>query len=180
MTKITHNKFVSLLYELRETDKSGKIIEEMDTTRPLSFIFGTGRLIPGFESGIASLSEGDGFIFTVRSDDAYGERREDLILDVPIGIFENEGKINEEICFVGNTVPMSDSHGRRIDGIINQISDDFVRMDFNHPLAGCDLHFSGRILQVRDATNDEIEAVRKSSSCSSCGSNNGTGCSGEC
>lgn len=177
--KIEKNKYVSLFYELRENDIKGKVLEELDETRPLSFVYGAGRLIAGFESGLSSLSEGDDFSFSVPAIDAYGERREDMIVDVPVSVFQKEGVIDEEICFIGNTIPMSDSQGRRIDGTVNSIGDEFVTMDFNHPMAGCDLHFSGKVMEVREATPEEIDGHKHSSSCSGCGSNPdtcGSGC----
>lgn len=179
MNAVKKNKHVSLVYELREGDADGKVIESLDSERPLSFVYGTGRMIPGFEAGLDQLNEGDTFSFTVPSANAYGERREDMILDLPVEIFQKEGVLDEEICFVGNTVPMADSQGRRIDGVVNGITDDHVTMDFNHPMAGCNLHFTGRILTVRDATNQEIEGTRHASGCSSC-SGHSNDCSGGC
>jgi FKBP-type peptidyl-prolyl cis-trans isomerase SlyD len=177
--KIEKNKYVSLMYELRENNGDGKVIEEMDPSRPLSFVYGAGRLIAGFEAGIASLTTGDDFSFTVPSVEAYGERREDMIIDVPVSVFHKDGVLDEEICFVGNSVPMSDNQGRRIDGVINEISDEHVKMDFNHPMAGCDLYFSGKVVEVREATTEELQGNSHGSSCSGCGSH-GDGCGGEC
>ncbi len=178
--KIEKDKHVSLIYELRENNREGSLIEELDPARPLSFVYGAGRLIAGFESGIASLAAGEEFSFVVPASDAYGERREEMVIDVPISIFQKEGELDESVCFVGNTVPMADSQGRRIDGVVNQINPDTVRMDFNHPMAGCDLSFSGRILEVRNATQEEIQGSH-GSSCSGCSSNhNAGGCHGEC
>jgi FKBP-type peptidyl-prolyl cis-trans isomerase SlyD len=145
----------------------------------MSFVYGAGSLIAGFESGIASLSAGDDFSFTVPTDDAYGERREDMVVDVPVTIFQKDGVLDEDICFVGNNVPMSDNQGRRIDGVINEISDKHVKMDFNHPMAGCDLFFSGKVMEVRDATPTELQGTTHGSSCSGCGSQS-EGCSGDC
>jgi FKBP-type peptidyl-prolyl cis-trans isomerase SlyD len=177
--KIEKNKFVSLLYELREDDSNGRIIEELDSAKPLSFVFGAGRIISGFETGITTLSQGDDFGFTVNAADAYGDRRDDMVVDVPLSIFMKEGVVDEKICFVGNTVPMSDSQGRRIDGVVNEITEDTVVMDFNHPMAGCNLYFSGKVIEVRDATDEEI-AGPSHGSCSSCGSSSSGGCGGEC
>jgi FKBP-type peptidyl-prolyl cis-trans isomerase SlyD len=177
--KIEKNTFVSLIYELRENDSKGRIIEDLDTTKPLSFVYGAGRIIRGFESGVAGLSQGDDFGFTVPAADAYGDRRDDMIVDVPLSIFMKEGVVDEDICFVGNTVPMSDSQGRRIDGVVNEITENVVVMDFNHPMAGCDLFFSGRVMEVREATPEEITPHSHGSSCSSCGSGS-TGCGGDC
>lgn len=177
--KIEKDKYVSLQYELRENDKNGKVIEELDSARPLSFVYGAGRIISGFESGISDLSMGDDFGFKVTAVEAYGERRDDMVVDVPLSIFMKEGSVDEDICFVGNTVPMSDSQGRRIDGVVTEITEDSVRMDFNHPMAGCDLFFSGKVIEVREATAEEIAGHSHGSSCSSCGSAS-SGCGGNC
>jgi FKBP-type peptidyl-prolyl cis-trans isomerase SlyD len=131
------------------------------------------------KSNINSLNSGDAFKFNMNSDMAYGEKREDMIVDVPIAVFETDGKINEEICQVGNEVPMMDTDGNPINGIINEITDTYVKMDFNHPMAGLDLFFSGKIIDVREATEEEIAGINHS--CSSCGSHdNQSGCSGSC
>ena len=112
--KIENNKKVSLIYELREGDADGRILETLDEGRPLSFVYGTGRLLPFFESNINDLNNGDSFAFTLKSEVAYGERREDMIIDVPVSVFETDGKINEDICRVGNEVPMMDTDGIRL------------------------------------------------------------------
>jgi len=176
--KIENNKMVSLIYELRESDSEGRIIESLDENRPLTFIIGSGRLLPVFESNINSLSEGDLFRFTLNSEMAYGEKGEEMIVNVPIAVFETDGKINEDICRVGNEVPMMDTEGNPLNGIINEITDTYVKMDFNHPMAGLDLFFSGKIIDVRDATVKEIAGMNHS--CSSCGSNSEKGCPGSC
>jgi FKBP-type peptidyl-prolyl cis-trans isomerase SlyD len=177
--KIEKNRMVSLIYELRENDADGRVIETLDETRPLEFVYGLGRLLPVFESNINALNKGDLFNFTMNPEAAYGEKREDMIVDVPITVFQTDGKLNEDICRVGNEVPMMDTEGNPLNGVINEITDTIVRMDFNHPMAGLDLYFSGKIIDVREATADEIAGT--SHSCSSCGSSdNHTGCSGSC
>lgn len=169
---------VSLIYELRENDPSGRIIEALDETGPLKFIYGTGRLLPVFETNIMSLKEGDLFRFTLNSDAAYGNKREEMIIDVPLSVFETDGKINEDICRVGNEVPMTDSEGNPLTGVINEITETSVKMDFNHPMAGLDLFFSGKIIEVREATENELAATMNS--CSGCGSKENSECSGSC
>jgi FKBP-type peptidyl-prolyl cis-trans isomerase SlyD len=177
--KIEKNKMVSLIYELRESNAEGRVIEVLDEKKPLSFIFGTGRLLPVFESNISDLLKGDSFSFALDADMAYGEKREEMIVNVPLAVFETEGKLNEDICFVGNEVPMMDTDGNPLNGVINEITDTYVRMDFNHPMAGQGLFFTGRIVDVRDATDQEISSIH--GSCSSCsGSHNEAGCSGSC
>jgi FKBP-type peptidyl-prolyl cis-trans isomerase SlyD len=177
--KIEKDSWVSLVYELRENNQDGRIIEALDENRPLTFIYGTGRLLPAFESNLFTLTKGESFSFSLESDFAYGPRREEMIVNVPVAVFETDGKINEDICQVGNEVPMMDSDGNPLNGIINEITDTYVKMDFNHPMAGQDLFFSGRIIEVRTATEQEL-ASASGHSCSSCGSGSNSGCSGSC
>lgn len=187
--KIENNKLVSLIYELRENNQEGRVIEKLDDNRPLKFIYGKGMLLPVFESNINLLKAGDPFSFKLTSDIAYGDKREDMIINVPIEVFHVDGKINEDICKVGNEVPMSDSQGNPLTGIINEITDKYVRMDFNHIMAGLDLFFSGKIIEVREPTDQELAGTSHScsgcgdnaqSDCSGCGSDEHSDCSGSC
>lgn len=174
--KVEKNKMVSLIYELRESTPEGRIIESVVESRPLKFIYGTGRLLPLFESNLSLLDAGDNFSFPLSSADAYGDRVEEMIINVPKSVFMTDGgTLNEEVCRVGNEVPMMDSEGHHLNGIINEITEEHVRMDFNHPMAGVDLYFSGKIIEVRDPTDQELAGTN---SCESCGSSHGTDCSG--
>ena len=175
---IENNRMVSLIYELRENDPNGRIIETLNETKPLKFIYGTGRLLPAFESNVSLLKTGDLFRFTLNSEMAYGDKREEMVINVPVTVFETDGKINEDICRVGNEVPMSDSEGNPLTGIINEITDTYVKMDFNHPIAGINLFFSGKIVDVREATENELDATM--SSCSGCNGKEHSDCSGNC
>ena len=178
--KIEKNTMVSLIYELRESGKEGRIIEALEENRPLQFIYGSGRLLPSFESNISGLSQGESFSFILSAEDAYGEKEESMIIDVPVSVFTKDGKVDETICQVGNEVPMMDSQGNPLTGVINEITDTHVKMDFNHPMAGVDLCFSGRITEVREASLEELDALKHNHSCSSCGSHSSNGCQGSC
>jgi len=175
--KLENNKYVSLIYKLREGGADGRELELVEESSPLAFVFGAGNLLPAFESNIAGLEEGSEFDFHLKASDAYGEKREEMIVSLPRNIFEDEGVLNTQVCFVGNTVPMMDAHGHRLNGVVIEIGDAFVKMDFNHPLAGCELHFTGKVIGVREATPEEL--MGPSSGCSSCGSRD-SGCGGSC
>lgn len=177
--KIEKNKMVSLIYELRENDAEGRIIEVLDEKKPLSFIFGTGRLLPVFESNISTLIKGDSFSFALDTEMAYGDKREEMVVNVPISVFETDSKLNEDICYVGNEVPMMDTEGNPLNGIINEITDSYVKMDFNHPMSGVGLFFTGKIVDVRDASDQELAGTTMNS-CSGCNSNGHSDCSGGC
>jgi putative protease len=73
---------------------------------------------------------------------------------------------------------MTDTEGNPLNGVINEITDTYVKMDFNHPMAGLDLFFTGKIVEVRDASDYELSGTMNS--CSSCGTSNEHGCSGSC
>ncbi|HNT93538.1 MAG: peptidylprolyl isomerase [Bacteroidales bacterium] len=176
--KIENNRFASLVYTLHEGDRDGRVIETVEETAPLGFVFGAGRLLPAFEANLAGLEEGASFEFSLPAVDAYGELREEMVINLPRNIFEDEGVLRSEVCYVGNTVPMMDSQGNRMNGVVVEIGDAFVKMDFNHPLAGTDLHFAGKVVGVREATPEELMGP-SAGGCSSCGSKN-SGCGGSC
>jgi len=162
---ITANKLVKVNYTLRENNSEGEIIESTYNAEPLEFVFGQGRMIPLFEEKLNGLKEGEKFSFVIESDDAYGAFNEQAIIDLDINIFEAHGKIDYEMLTPGNKIPMRDSEGRRMDGLVIEVTDKNVKMDFNHPLAGKDLHFEGEILTIADASEEDM----MSSSCG-CGS----------
>lgn len=176
--KIKKDTVASLIYSLHEGGKDGKELETVNESAPLTFIYGSGRLLPAFEANLTDMETGSEFEFGLAASDAYGEKREEMVVNLPRSIFEDEGNLNTEICFVGNSVPMMDAHGNRMVGIVTEISDAFVAMDFNHPLAGVDLYFTGKIVGVREATKEELDGEQ--SGCSSCGSKTSNGCSGSC
>jgi len=158
--KIATNKFVSLSYDLNVGEGEERdLMEKATAENPLEFIYGTNSMIEAFEKNIETLSQGDDFAFTLTPDQAYGEYDDERVIDLPKSIFEVDGKVDENVVFEGNTIPMMDSEGHRLNGSVVEVKDDVVKMDFNHPLAGETLHFSGKVLTVRDASAEEIAAL---------------------
>lgn len=177
--KIDRNKFVSLTYELRSGGVDGELKEKAVKETPLTFVFGAGMMIQKFEDNLMGLEKGDSYEFVIEHLDAYGPVMEDRIVDLPKSIFEVDGKIDESILYEGNVVPMMDASGNRMNGTVVAISEDTVKMDFNHPLAGQDLCFKGEVLEVREASEQELaEAAGIMSGGCGCGSG-GCGCSDE-
>lgn len=151
---ISDNKVVHLVYQL-EVD--GEIADSCDASRPLEFIFGAGYLLPKFEANIAGKRVGDKFDFRLTAAEGYGERDERAVIDLPKSIFMRDGEFAEDIVFIGNIIPMMSQEGGVMPGKVLAIGDQHVTMDFNHQMAGKDLHFTGEILLVRDATEDELK-----------------------
>jgi FKBP-type peptidyl-prolyl cis-trans isomerase SlyD len=176
--KITDSKYVTLTYDLNvgEGDER-ELMEQATPERPLEFIFGTNSMLKAFEDNIYGLSEGDSFKFSLTPDEAYGDYDETRIIDLPKSIFEVDGKIDHQMLFEGNTLPMMDSDGNRLTGSVVSITEDTVTMDFNHPLAGETMHFEGVIQGVRDASPEEIAALFSGGGCG-CG-NDSCGCGDE-
>lgn len=153
---ISKNKVVSLSYELRLNSKDGEVVETVTDSSPLTFLFGNGNLLPKFEDHLAGLQAGDDFNFQLSSEDAYGNVNPNSILNVPLKSFEIDGKVDYELVRIGNTIPMQDSEGHRLNGIVKAVETDTVTMDFNHPLAGNGLFFKGFVTDIRQATDEEL------------------------
>ncbi|MDD2380516.1 MAG: FKBP-type peptidyl-prolyl cis-trans isomerase [Mariniphaga sp.] len=169
MQEISKNSMVTVTYDLRIDDEQGEVIETATAENPLQFIYGAGSMLPKFESHLEGLKEGDPFIIQLSKNDAYGELNDDAIVELPKHIFIVDGKFDDEMIAVGNTVPMMSSSGQRLNGQVLNIGEEVVKTDFNHPLAGEDLYFTGRVTEVRDATEEELAALLATGGCG-CGS----------
>jgi len=154
---IENNKVVSVTYDLRTENHESDIVESATTETPLKFIFGLGMMLPVFEEKLSGKAQGDDFQFMLKADEAYGEFSEQNIIEIPKASFEVEGKIEEGLLVLNNIVSMQDQQGNRFDGKVIELKDETVKMDFNHPMAGQTLYFTGKIIEVRDATPEELE-----------------------
>ncbi|MFA8436659.1 MAG: peptidylprolyl isomerase [Marinifilaceae bacterium] len=176
---ISKDKVVSVIYELK-TDPQGEVIEKAVKETPLTFLYGAGQMLEKFEENLTGLNMGDAFDFKLTSAEAYGEASEEAVIDLPKNIFEVNGEIDTEVIKEGNVVPMQDSAGRRMNGIVLEVAEATVKMDFNHPLAGDDLYFKGEVIEVREATPEEIQqATAPQGGCDS-GSCDSGSCGGGC
>lgn len=176
--KISPNKFVSLSYDLNVGEDGEKeLMERATPEHPLEFIYGTNSMLEAFENNLDGLSEGDSFEFVLTPDQAYGEYDDEHVVDLPRNIFEVDGKLDEKVIFEGNTIPMMDANGNRLNGSVISVGDDVVKMDFNHPLAGETLNFSGKVLNVREASAEEIAALFAPQGCGcGCGDHESESC----
>ncbi|MDR3132569.1 MAG: peptidylprolyl isomerase [Prevotellaceae bacterium] len=151
--RIEKDKVVSLSYVLTV---DGEALETVTAEKPMKFIMGTGYLLPKFEENISGKQAGDAFEFTLAAADAYGEVVSEAIVELPSSLFEVEGQLEKGLLTVGNVLPMADSEGNRMNGVIDEVRKDTVVMNFNHPLAGEKLHFKGTVVSVREATTVEL------------------------
>ena len=158
--KISANKYVAVIYDLNVGEgEERELMEKATREVPLKFIYGMGMMIPAFEEALMGLEEGEKFDFSITPENAYGEYNEEHVLDLPKSIFEVDGKFDSEMVKEGNTIPMMDASGQRINGSVLEVKDDVVVMDFNHPLAGETLHFTGEVIDVHEPTAEEIAAL---------------------
>ncbi len=173
--KIGEKSFVSLAYELRV---GGEVVDTATRERPLEFPFGAGFLLPAFEKNIAGLGVGDKFSFTLTPEEGYGPVALEAIVELPLDIFKVDGKVEDGLLTVGNRVPMSTADGQHLLGVVVGVEADKVRMDFNHPMAGKTLDFSGEIVGVREATDEDMMGMMGGGCSGSCGSEGD--CSDDC
>ena len=181
--KITANKAVSAEYELYvdgETEGELELMEKATSEQPLNFVYGVGMMLPKFEENLFGLQVGDKFDFVINTEDGYGEYDDESVLDLDRAIFEIDGKLDEEMIYEGNVVPLMDNEGNRINAQVVTITDTHVKVDLNHPLAGETLHFKGSVLEVREASEKELEALMGGGCGSGCGCGDGGCGSGSC
>lgn len=155
---IENKKVVSVSYELMVSeDGTETLVEQTEKDSPFVFLFGSGGLLEAFEDNLKGLKVGDKFDFVIKAEEGYGMREDDQVAQVPREAFLNsEGHMDEEMVKVGNYLPMVDNEGNRLNGMVQEVDEKFVTMDFNHPLVGKDLHFKGQVVDIRDATSEEI------------------------
>ena len=154
--KVGENKVVSMTYTLKESDSNGPVIQKVTSERPFVYLFGMGGLLPAFKANLEGLGKDASFGFTLKKEDAYGVRMQENIIDLDKKVFEIDGVFDDNMVRVGEIVPMEDEDGYPISGKILAVEENSVKVDFNHPLAGMDLYFEGTILDIREATSDEI------------------------
>lgn len=152
------NKYINVAYQLYDvTDGEPTLIEQTSDDKPFAFLSGFGITLKDFESAVAGLAQGEEFDFTLTPGQAYGDYEAERVLDLDKEMFVVDGKFDEANIYVDAIVPLQNEDGNRFMGHVLAISDDKVRMDLNHPLAGKTLNFKGHIIENRDATNEELE-----------------------
>lgn len=147
--KIAQNKVVTIAYTL--TDNEGSIIDRATDQEPFGFIQGIGNIIPGLEKALEGKSAGDSLAVNIPPAEAYGEHNEALTQVVPKNMFQGVEDIQAGMQFQAQT-----GQGMSIVTVTN-VEGDNVTIDGNHPLAGVALNFDVEVLEVRDATEEELD-----------------------
>ena len=187
--KIEAKKVVTLEYDLYVDGENGQeeLMEKATAEAPLVYCHGEGMMLPAFEAQMAGLAEGDSFDFCIACEDAYGEYDDEGVLTLDKKMFYNgDGEFDSERVFVGAIVPMNTMDGQVINAQIAEIAADTVTIDLNHPLAGENLHFVGKVLNVRDVTEGELKALHHRGcggchgKCGDCESSCGGDCGSDC
>lgn len=144
--QIGPEKAVTIAYTLK--DDQGEVLDSSEGGDPLVYLHGAGNIVPGLEEALEGKKVGDVVNATLAPEKAYGERDEGNIRNLPVR------KLPDKKAKVGMRFRFETEHGSGI-GVVTAVKGDFATVDTNHPLAGMTLHFEVKVLEVRDATDEE-------------------------
>jgi FKBP-type peptidyl-prolyl cis-trans isomerase SlyD len=143
------NKVVTINYTVK--DDEGTIVDETTKDQPFSFISGQNQILPTLEENISKMLIGSTQKVVLKPNEAYGDFNEDAVRLVKRTDFPEEMKIEE-----GQRLMADTGEGKHLPFIIKEIKDNDITIDFNHPLAGKTLEFNVELIDIRDATDEEL------------------------
>lgn len=129
--------------------------EEIDSSKgqdPLQFLVGHGNIISGLEREMIGMKVGESKDVVIAPSDGYGEFDEEAFMDVPRSAFPQDIPVEE-----GAELTVRDDAGQARYARIEAVEDDTVTLNFNHPLAGDELHFNVKVVSLREPTSEELE-----------------------
>jgi FKBP-type peptidyl-prolyl cis-trans isomerase SlyD len=129
-----------------------QIIDSSKENGPIQFVQGSGELIPGLERQLDGLVLGTNQKIIVSAADGYGEFDEESLIDMPRAEFPESIPLE-----LGVRLKMKDQDGHPLHARIHEVTEDFVKLNFNHPLAGKELQFDVTVVELRAATSEELE-----------------------
>lgn len=157
--KIGKDTIATIVYTLRYDNAQGDIIEQVDEKEPMEALMGHDVMLEVLEKNLQGLQPGDSFEFVIGEGEGYGEYDEEKIVTVPQAELLAAVPEEEEVELQeGDTIPIEDMDGVEYQALVLKKEEGKITLDFNHPLAGETLHFMGKVLGVRKATQQEIEA----------------------
>lgn len=145
--QVAAQKVVSIEYTLK--NDAGAVIDTSTGRKPLTYLHGTRALVPGLEQALEGKAVGDSIEVSLTPEQGYGQRDPRLVQNIPIRKLPN-GKAE-----VGMTFNVNTPDGPRL-LVVNGVRGDYASVDANHPLAGMNLHFSVKIAEIREATEEEL------------------------
>ena len=172
---------VTCQYDMYLTDNNAQeeLYEQATADRPLIYCHGEGMMLPAFEAALEGKNVGDKFDFHINYQDAYGPYDPDGRITLDKKMFYNgDNEFDSERVYSGAIVPMNTTDGQIVNAQVIEVTDNNVTIDLNHPYAGCNMHFVGSIIDIREATPAELDAIRKPHRCHCSGNCND--CSSDC
>lgn len=163
---IDNGKFVAFAYTVKDA-ATGEVLFEAKAKAPDVMVYGASRdVIPGLAATLKGLAAGDKFGVTLPPAVAFGEREEQYVQQIPMEAFMRDGEMAVEVK-PGRVLDMMTDTGQIVSGVVKEVTPEFVVMDFNHPFAGKTVEFDGEVLEVRDATEEELHP-KHSCGCGGC------------
>ncbi|WP_290651977.1 peptidylprolyl isomerase [Aquisalimonas sp.] len=147
--QIAKDKVVAIDYTLK--DEEGSVLDTSEGKEPLAYLHGSGNIIPGLEKALEGKNLGEEVSVHIPPEEAYGERRDDLTQVVPRSLFQGVDELQ-----VGMQFQAQAEGGEQI-VTITGIDGDEITVDANHPMAGVPLNFDVKVVDVREATDEEKE-----------------------
>ncbi|NIB41976.1 peptidylprolyl isomerase [Pseudomaricurvus alkylphenolicus] len=146
---ITTNKVATIHYTLK--NEQGETLDSSEGQEPLAYLQGHQNLVPGLEQALEGKSVGDKLSLVVAPEQGYGDKDPELIQELPRSMFGGIDNIEVGMEFHAET-----AQGMQIVEVID-VEEDTITIDGNHPLAGVDLHFEVEVMEIRDATEEELQ-----------------------
>lgn len=146
---VKNGQVVSMEYTLKV---DGEVADTSEGREPLAYLQGSGNIIPGLEREMAGMVVGESKDVVVTAVDGYGEKDDSAFVTVPSKDFTKEIPME-----VGTELQVTNQAGQPMYARIEQVEGESVRLNFNHPLAGKELHFSVKVVEIRDPTDEEKE-----------------------
>jgi FKBP-type peptidyl-prolyl cis-trans isomerase SlyD len=157
-----NNRFVSISYSLYiDEDGEKRLVEKTTDDKPFELITGFGIALDSFEQQVTPLEKGAKFDFSLTKDEAYGDYRDDLLMELGRDVFSINGHFDHEHVYQDAVIQMQNDEGNRFYGRVVEVGEEKVKIDLNHPLAGETHIFKGEVLENREATEDEINHLMK-------------------
>lgn len=190
MSQIKH-RFIAVTYQLY-VDRAGeeKLEEETPQGQTLKFYTGFGMVLEAFEQQLVDLPQDKMYDITLTPAEGYGEYRPEHVVNIPrMSFCDPKGNFDDEHVYQNAIIPLENEDGTRFMGRVVELTDEHVRVDLNHPLAGRTLHFTGIVKENREATDEELARFLNQMNedhccCGGCGGEGGCGgdrgCEGGC